>query len=78
MGKYLRVRVKIDITRKLVQGKKVMIEGGEQRWISFKYERLSNFCYRCGLLSHDLRDCGVTTDKDNQVEQTTLQYGAWM
>ena len=29
-GKYLRVRVKIDVTKKLVRGKKVMIEGGEQ------------------------------------------------
>ena len=53
-----------------------MIEGGEQQWISFKYEQFPNFCYRCGLFSHDLRDCGVTSDKDNQAEQTTLQYGA--
>ena len=53
---YLRVRVKIDVTKKLVRGKKVMIEGGEQRWINFRYERLPNFCYRCGLLNHDLRD----------------------
>ena len=30
-GKYLRVRVKIDVTKKLVRGKKVKIEGGEQR-----------------------------------------------
>lgn len=28
-GKYLRVRVKIDVTKKLVRGKKVMIEGGK-------------------------------------------------
>ena len=62
--------------RKLVRGKKVMIEGGEQQWISFKYEQFPNFCNRCGLFSHDLRDCGVTSDKDNQAEQTTLQYGA--
>lgn len=76
--KYLRVRVKIDVTKKLVQGKKAMIEEGYQRWISFKYERLPNFCYRCGLFSHDLRDCSETLDKDNQAEQTTLQYRAWM
>ena len=44
-GKYLQVRVKIDVTKKLVRGKKVKIEGGEQRWISFRYEWLSNFCY---------------------------------
>ena len=42
-GKSLRVRVKIDIHKKLVRGKKIVIEGGEQRWIAFKYERLPNF-----------------------------------
>ena len=37
-GKYLRVRVKMDVMKKLVRGKKIAIEGGEQRWIAFKYE----------------------------------------
>ena len=32
-GKYLRVRVKVDITKKLVRGKKVTIERGESQWI---------------------------------------------
>lgn len=77
-GKYLRVRVKIDVTRKLIRGKKVKIEGGEQRWIRFKYERLPNFCYRCGLLTHDLMDCAEASDKGNNTEQTTLQYGPWL
>ena len=36
--KYLRVRVKMDVMKKLVRGKKIAIEGGEQRWIAFKYE----------------------------------------
>ena len=52
-------------------------EGGEQRWISFKYERLPNFCYRCGMLSHGLRDC-----PEGKVEAlpeiSALQYGAWL
>ena len=30
-GKYLRVRVRVDATKKLVRGKKVTIEGGESR-----------------------------------------------
>ena len=70
--------MKIDVTKKLVKGKKVKIEGGEQRWISFRYERIPNFCYRCGLRSHDLRDCAEASDKENHTEQTTLQYGPWL
>lgn len=77
-GKYLRVRVKIDCSKKLVRGKKVTIEGGESRWVQFKYERLPNFCYRCGLLNHALRDCPEPSDLDGQSEEEQLQYGAWL
>ncbi|XP_065628224.1 uncharacterized protein At4g02000-like [Quercus suber] len=51
-GKFLRVRIRFDATKKLVRGKRVSIEGGESRWVFFKYERLPNFCYRCGKLDH--------------------------
>ena len=53
----LRMRVRIDVTKRLVRGKKITIEGGEGKWVQFKYERLPNFCCRCGLLSHALKDC---------------------
>ena len=32
-GKYLWVRVRMDVTKKLVRGKKITIEGRECRWI---------------------------------------------
>ena len=35
-GKYLRVKVSIDVTKKLIRGKKVNIEGEENRWVLFK------------------------------------------
>ena len=36
-GKYLRVKVNIDTTRKLIRRKKVCIEGNSGRWVFFKY-----------------------------------------
>ncbi|KAK9987218.1 hypothetical protein SO802_032169 [Lithocarpus litseifolius] len=77
-GKCLRVRVKVDVTKKLVRGKKVTIEGGEGRWVQFKYERLPNFCYHCGLLSHDLKECPEVKNHGGHLELKTLQYGAWL
>ncbi|KAK9989112.1 hypothetical protein SO802_029351 [Lithocarpus litseifolius] len=77
-GRYLRVRVMLDATKKLVRGKKVTIEGAESRWVSFKYERLSNFCYNCGLLNHGIKDCPEIPVKDNQVVLENLQYRAWL
>ena len=77
-GKSLRVRVHIDITKRLVRGKKITIEGGESKWVIFKYERLPNFCYRCGLLNHALKECteGQENSKPNGVNH--LQYRAWL
>ena len=74
--KCLRVRVRIGVTKKMVRGKKITIEEGESRYVYFKYERLPNFYYRCGLLSHALRDCKEGSDLNNKVENEHLQYGA--
>ena len=67
-GKCLRVRVQIDATKRLVRGKRITIEGGKSRWVQFKYERLPNFCYRCGPLSHALKDCPASLDNGRTVD----------
>ena len=60
-----------------MRGKRVSIEGRESQWVNFKYKRLPNFCYSCGLLSHGLKDCqnSSTIVLQNNGE---LQYGAWL
>ena len=88
-GKFLRVRMQIDVTKKIVRGKRIVtkkimrgkrivIEGREQRWISFKYERLPNFCYHCGLLSHGLKDCEERNGVNEQLDLSKLQYEVWL
>ncbi|XP_030924789.1 uncharacterized protein LOC115951782 [Quercus lobata] len=77
-GKCLRVRVKIDVSRKLIRGRKINVDEGVARWVLFKYERLPNFCYRCGLLEHDLKDCTQKEELDKTRKIGELQYGAWM
>ena len=77
-GKCLRVRVRIDTTKRLIRGKKITIEGGESRWVSFKFERLPNFCYSCGLLDHSLKDCSDELDVTKEKEASILQYGSWL
>ncbi|XP_030936068.1 uncharacterized protein LOC115961187 [Quercus lobata] len=77
-GKCLCVRVKIDVTKKLIRGRKTKVEEGVDRWVLFKYERLPNFCYRCGLLEHDLKECPQNRGVDDEGKTEELQYGAWM
>lgn len=69
--------MQLDVSKKLLRGKKIAIEGGEERWIAFKYERFPNFCYRCGLLSHGMRDC-LEGRGEVPSKQPVLQYRAWL
>ena len=77
-GRCLRVRVSVDITKKLIRGKKINIEGGENRWVIFKYERLPNFCYRCGMLDHAIKECSEGPLVNEREEEGSFQYGAWL
>lgn len=77
-GNCLRVRMRINVTRHLVHGRKITIEGGKSKWVNFKYERLPNFCYKCGFLNHALKDCTEGQDQSQPTEDNQLQYGAWL
>ena len=58
--------------------RKINIEKEEAKWVQFKYENLPNFCYRCGLLEHDQRECSESMGFGKGDEKDELQYGAWM
>ena len=77
-GKCLRVRVRIDVTKRLVRGKRITTEGGEPKLVNFKYKRLPNFCSRCGLLNHSLKGCNEGQVRGNMEGASQLQYGAWL
>ena len=68
----------IDVTRKLIRGRKTKVEDGVDRWVLFKYERLPNFCYCCGLLEHDLKECPKSKGEARNAVMVDLQHGAWM
>ena len=74
----MRVKVCVDTTKKLVRGKKVTIEGGEARWVFFKYEWLPNFCYQCGRLDHGVKECTEKASMENKADEERMQYGAWL
>ena len=74
-GRYLRIRVEVEITKPLMRGCIIHVEETAPVWIDFRYEHLPIFCYKCGILGHSGSECftGARTsvfDRD--------QYGAWL
>ncbi|CAN6246699.1 unnamed protein product [Urochloa humidicola] len=64
MGRYLRVKVKLDIRKPLMRG--VTVFAGEEEkplWCPLEYEFLPDFCYTCGLIGHTDKVCGVQLEK---------------
>lgn len=56
-GRFLRVKVRIDIRKPLRRGVTVEMEEGEERWCPLKYEFLPDFCYICGRIGHIDKAC---------------------
>ncbi|XP_075675072.1 uncharacterized protein LOC142644317 [Castanea sativa] len=77
-GRYIRVRVNIDISKPLCRGRFVNVGDQDPQWISFQYERLPIYCYECGLLNHDERDCQLLTDNSDTSSTDNQQYGPWL
>lgn len=60
VGEFLRVKIRLDITKPLMRG--VMIDVGDgveekPMWCPLCYEFLPDFCYICGVIGHTERGC---------------------
>lgn len=56
---YAHIRITMYLNKPIKRGLKINREGGEWSWVNFNYERLSTFCFVCGLMGHSERDCSL-------------------
>uniref|UniRef100_A0A2N9GZI9 Reverse transcriptase domain-containing protein n=1 Tax=Fagus sylvatica TaxID=28930 RepID=A0A2N9GZI9_FAGSY len=77
-GHAMRIRIRLDVTKPLSRGRKARLEQGRETWISFKYERLPNFCYWCGLLSHSEKDCPIWLLNKTSLRAEDQPFGPWL
>ncbi|KAL5578306.1 hypothetical protein UlMin_020005 [Ulmus minor] len=57
-GQYLRMRVSIDASKPLKHLIRLGLwEGSSLKTLLLQYERLPTFCFRCGIMGHQHREC---------------------
>ncbi|KAM7473735.1 hypothetical protein LguiB_020978 [Lonicera macranthoides] len=56
---YMRIRVSINISKSLRRKMQIKKVGQEEAWVNFKYEKLPNFCFFCGVIGHAEKFCQV-------------------
>lgn len=77
----MRLKVLLDVTKPLRRC--MNIEGPRNNLIclNLSYERLSNFCYYCGVMGHivkDCRECLHLFGESDTIDDSLLQYGDWL
>jgi hypothetical protein len=50
-GKFFRVRIILDLSKPLPRGQTIKVRD-KSLWVSFKYEKLPKFCFKCGVVQH--------------------------
>ncbi|XP_058765441.1 uncharacterized protein LOC131638928 [Vicia villosa] len=80
-GRFLRIKVKIDLNNPLKRGTVVRFKEKTHR-VYFKYERLPTFCFVCGRIGHQMKDCDALGDLSEEgfedLDEQELSYGLWL
>lgn len=53
----MRIKIKIDVRKSLKRKKRITRRNGSEFIVTCKYERLGEFCFSCGLVTHTDRFC---------------------
>lgn len=72
---FIRLRVRIDVTKPLKRRMKLRRSGGDWFWVDFRYERLPTFCFICGMLGHADRFCPKLFEGASM--ESEKPYGGW-
>lgn len=76
-GEFLRVRIKLDVTKPLSRGRILKLQG-KSLWTAFQYEKIPKFCFNCGVIKHGTEGCANGRVRRFSGEATAQQYGSWL
>ncbi|TXG63929.1 hypothetical protein EZV62_010923 [Acer yangbiense] len=78
-GRFLRVKVQIDIHRPLKRWLRLKLDKTDNIVVvGLKYERLPEFCYACGKIGHGIKECLDLEARTEALSGKTTKFGSWM
>ncbi|TXG60344.1 hypothetical protein EZV62_014917 [Acer yangbiense] len=78
-GKFMRVKVRIDISKALKRWLKLRLGKLEEvTMMNLKYERLPEFCFACGKIGHCIKECQDPEAKKAALEGSQNKFGSWL
>lgn len=72
----MRLKIRMDVRKPLKRKKKICKRDGTECVVQCKYERLGDFCFVCGLLSHTKRFCSKKLGL--QQHDSPREWGSWL
>lgn len=72
----MRIRIRLDVRRPLKRKKKITKKDGKEFIVTCKYERLGEFCFSCGMVTHTDRFCRKFIDKRGS--EGDKEWGLWL
>lgn len=75
--KFLRIKVDINILFPLKSSVMLHCHGRSDVPVEIRYERLTDFCFKCGLLGHKIQNC-LEAFSDMVMDSSTHLFGPWL
>lgn len=72
----MRIIILLDVRKPLKRKKKIIKKDGTEFTVSCKYERLGEFCFSCGIVTHTEQFCRKFIDKRG--EEGGKEWGSWL
>lgn len=73
---FMRVRIRVDVRKPLKRKKKIVKKDNSEVVVNCKYEKLGDFCFICGMLSHTERFCKKKFE--SRSEAVIKEWGHWL
>lgn len=72
----MRLQIRIDVRKPLKRKKRITRKNGQDFVVTCKYERLGDFCFSCGLVTHSERFC--RRNLDSRDGGGSKEWGVWL